>query len=644
MPYNRFLSFELVPPIDGGISLLENIISKLNKYIKCPIRKKEIRLSAEEEFRQLYLQKLITQFAYSEKNIQLEYPISLGNKKQYADIVIFEKERPDVPYIIADFKQKSKLKARKQLELFGNATAAPILIWANEQEEFFWYKKANGYLIEIQKLLKLNEKLNQIVNQKFTIKDLEKQNQLQVQQKSLKAKILEIEDEVLANAGVDVFEEVFKLIFIKLYDEWLSGQDKSRFLEFRHKAETENELHERMNSLLNNAMTEWIHVFPAKTKLNLSKSHLAVCISSLQNLKLLGSNLDIIDDAFEYLINKSNKGEKGQYFTPRYVIDMCIKMLNPSENETIIDTAAGSAGFTMHSTFYVWQKILLDNQMPLNSDACQKFVQEKVFSIDFDEKTIQIARALMQIIGGQNTNVLNLNSLDYERWNETSRQHKWKIANKQAFDKLKNLRTKKTSFKNFEFDIVLTNPPFGGDIKESRILHKYNLAKKANDKWHKTMSSDILFIERNLQFLKAGGRMAIILPQGRFNNSGDKYIRDFITQECRILAVVSLHENTFKPHTATKTSVLFIQKWTDTNGINPKLSDYNIFFATSQKSGKDNGGDKIHILNSKKEKLAEKNGELIIDHDLFNQENFTKNGIAEEFIEFGKNEGFSFLK
>ena len=74
---------------------------------------------------------------------------------------------------------------------------------------------------------------------------------------------------------------------------------------------------------------------------------------------------------------------------------------------------------------------------------------------------------------------------------------------------------------------------------------------------------DILFIERNLNFLKAGGRMAIVLPQGRFNNSSDRYIRDFIAEHCRILAVVGLHGNTFKPHTGTKTSVLFVQKWDD---------------------------------------------------------------------------------
>ena len=109
----------------------------------------------------------------------------------------------------------------------------------------------------------------------------------------------------------------------------------------------------------------------------------------------------------------------------------------------------------------------------------------------------------------------------------------------------------------------MANPPFAGDIKENTIISRYELGKKSNGKWQNKVGRDILFIERNLNFLAPGGRMAIVLPQGRFNNSSDKYIRDFIAEHCRILAVVGLHGNVFKPHTGTKTSVLFVQKWDD---------------------------------------------------------------------------------
>jgi type I restriction enzyme M protein len=205
----------------------------------------------------------------------------------------------------------------------------------------------------------------------------------------------------------------------------------------------------------------------------------------------------------------------------------------------------------------------------------------------------------------------------------------------------------------------MANPPFAGDIKEPRMISRYDLAKKPNGKWQTKVGRDILFIERNLDFLKPGGRMAIVLPQGRFNNSSDKNIRDFIAERCRILAVVGLHGNTFKPHTGTKTSVLFVQKWNDDSKVGalcPRRDDYNIFFATMQKSGKDNSGEKIYrrIVPQDEEGLPEKEKErqflldphdhLIVDHDLYNHEGLTEDGIAEAFIEFAKKEQLSFFE
>lgn len=222
---------------------------------------------------------------------------------------------------------------------------------------------------------------------------------------------------------------------------------------------------------------------------------------------------------------------------------------------------------------------------------------------------------------------------------------------------------------------MMANPPFAGDIKESRILAKYKLGKKPNGKYQTKVGRDILFIERNLDFLKPGGRMAIVLPQGRFNNSSDKHIRDFIAERCRILAVVGLHGNVFKPHTGTKTSVLFVQKWDDT--LCPKVDDYPIFFATMQETSKDNSGDKIylrkkdfpdrfavkpeeaepvqgvmelkesvvHYVRTPKdldEFALDTHDHLIVKHDLFNHDGLTRNGIAEAFLEFAKKENLSF--
>ena len=204
---------------------------------------------------------------------------------------------------------------------------------------------------------------------------------------------------------------------------------------------------------------------------------------------------------------------------------------------------------------------------------------------------------------------------------------------------MKKLRPKESQdYREFQFDILMANPPFAGDIKESNLIARYGLGIKPNGKQHNKLGRDILFIERNLDFLKPGGRMAVVLPQGRFNNSSDKQIRDYIAEKCRILAVVGLHGNTFKPHTGTKTSVLFVQKWNDDpklGALCPKQEDYNIFFATMRKSGKDNSGEKIYrrIVPQEEENLSEKQKEreflldphdhLIVDHDLYNHDDMT---------------------
>jgi type I restriction enzyme M protein len=269
-------------------------------------------------------------------------------------------------------------------------------------------------------------------------------------------------------------------------------------------------------------------------------------------------------------------------------------MLDPKKGEFIIDTASGSCGFPVHNIFYIFNSLLHGVVEKEKADI------EKIFGIDFDEKVVRVARTLNLIAGDGNTNVLHLNTLDYDRWNESSESAKWSNIYGDGFKRLKKLR-KNSSNKEFLFDILMANPPFAGDIKESRIIHKYELGYKlkGNKKEpKKQVGRDILFIERNLDFLKPGGRMAIVLPQGRFNNSTDKELREYMATRARIIAVVGLHPNTFKPHTGTKTSVLFLQKWNNNPKVGelcPKAEDYPIFFAVSEKGGKDNSGEYITI-------------------------------------------------
>ena len=620
-------------------------------YISCIIRKKEIKLSPEELIRQLYLLKLIKEYGYPIERIQVETGIYFGREIKRADITIMDKDQPLVPYIIVELKKPKLSEGKEQLKSYCNATGAPIGVWTNGEKISYYNRKDPNYFEAITNIPNVHQKLTDILYEKFTYDDLNKLDKIQNEKRSLRALIKEMEDEVLASAGVDSFEEIFKLIFTKLYDELICANNSNKYLEFRNSGETDHELKEKIQALFDKAKNKWEGIFLPETKLLLSPSHLSVCISTLQDIKLFNNNLDVVDDAFEYLMSKAQKGEKGQYFTPRYVIDMCVKMMNPSENDKIIDTACGSSGFTVHSIFHVWKKIRQEKGLPISEGFTteertyeeKEFVRNNVFAIDFDEKTVRVARTLNLIAGDGQTNVLHLNTLDYTRWNEIIKQEVWNDTYNEGFKKLKKLQTKGFSnYSHFDFDLVMANPPFAGDIKENTIISKYELGKKDNKKFVNRISRDILFIERNLNFLKPGGRMAIVLPQGRFNNVTDKRIREYIVENCRILAVVGLHGNVFKPHTGTKTSVLFVQKWDEE--LCPKVEDYPIFFATMKKPSKDNSGDKIYLKDKNTgENILDSHGHLIVDHDLFNHEGLTEDGIAEAFIEFAKKEKLSFF-
>lgn len=663
----------------------QRLIDKLREndkgktIVECLVRKTDIILTPEEAVRQLFLDRLINEYKYPVSRIKLEHAIHFGREVKRADIVIFEKERPTTEYIIIELKKSKEKDGKEQLRSYCNATGATMSVWTNGSQITFFNRKDPNYFEEIPNIPTETQSLKDILDEPFTLKDLIIKDKILKEGKSLRQIIENMEDEVLANAGVDVFEECFKLIFTKLYDESLSKKDKEiisyyvdsncscesladleykdyielvkevndkkfRQLEFRNKGETDLELKNKIQKLFDGAKTKWKGVFTEDAKINLSPSHLSVCVSSIQDIKLFNSNLQIIDEAFEYLINKSSKGEKGQYFTPRHVIDMCVKMLNPQKGEYMIDTASGSCGFPVHTIFKITGKLFSNADIP---DEEKENVL-KIFGIDFDEKAVRVARTLNLIAGDGNTNVLHLNTLDYDRWQNTIESLEWYDTYGEGVKRLKKLQKDKESYKEFNFDILMANPPFAGDIKEQTILAKYDLAFKDENKnkMKSKVGRDILFIERNLDFVRPGGRLAIVLPQGRFNNTSDKDIREYIAQKARILAVVGLDVNTFKPHTGTKTSVIFLQKWNDDDSepkyYCPKVEDYPIFFAVSEKSGKDNSGEYIYTKDENGRLKLDKHGHFVLEHDLHNHNGDLPDGIAEAFIDFAKSEKLSF--
>lgn len=629
--------------------------------VECIVRGKNsdgdyFELKPEEVVRQLYAHSLIEKYGYAKEQLEFEVQavyagrevvkdkridiaIYSGADKKNLNVVI-EVKRPEVKDENAVYGEEFST-SRQQMESYCLLKKAQVGVIANGANLLKFYAAPDfDNALAIDHFPCQGEDIKEwIENRRFTLKQLMQSDRLQ--NETLKDIILAVEQRFGANDSSDkAFEEIFKLIFTKLYDEKMSSEDADdisaqmkyahkklsevddgafRVLEFRAKdSETPDDVYKKISNLFKNAKIKWPGVFPADSVLNMQKATVKSCVKELQNVKMFNSNLEVVDDAFEHLVNQNQKEGMGQYFTPRYVIDMCVQMLNPTQNEKMIDPAAGSCGFPMHTVFHVWRRLnpTASNLFTTNkrTQAETDYVQSSVFGIDFSEKSVRVGRMLNIIAGDGHTNVIELNSLDYRNWEKDYiRDKKWDDKYHDGFKKLENMEykgdrgeKKYEQYKFFDFDVLMANPPFAGDLDNQEQLSQYELSLNAKGKKQNKVGRDILFIERNLNFLKPGGRMAIVLPQGRFNNSSDKYIREYILKQCRLLAVIGLHGNVFKSHTSTKTSVLLVQKWTDDNcgypNICPKPTfdengniDYPIFFATMQEPSKDNSGNKIYV-------------------------------------------------
>ncbi|MFA7654415.1 MAG: N-6 DNA methylase [Candidatus Magasanikbacteria bacterium] len=613
--------FENIKPVEV-LDIFEKEKGKF--YIKCLKRDKDILLFSQEKnlskpeevIRQLWLFKLTKYYNYPLDRIDLEKDIRFGHEihAKAADIIIYREDK-ETPLIIIETKNPTVEKGLDQLKTYINSEGAPIGVWSNGVEKVVLYRPYPREFQTLRDLPRVDQTIEDVLEEKLTLDDLHKDYDL--------VKILKILEElVLASAGVDSFNEIFKLIYAKLFDEKEARKRKDNELYFRQSKDPKITL-DVINKLFQSACQEWPGIFSSYEKIELTPNHLAVCVDEFSKIRLLDANLEVIDAAFEYLLPDVAKGKRGQYFTPRHVIDMAVKMLNPKDGEYIIDPACGSGGFLIHAMRYVWNNNLKHADKQAKTDYARKYI----YGIDFDDKPVKIARAMMLIAGDGKSHILKLNSLNTKEWqgdeSEKERARAELRDRLHKFDDYDKDKNNKDNFKYFDFDILLSNPPFAGEIHETPLLKEYELAKNDKGKLRNKMERHILFIERSLDLVKPSGRMAIVLPQGVFNNSNMEYVRDYLLDKARILAVVGLEVNTFKPHTGTKTSVIFLQKW---GAKENKPKDYPIFMAVSKKSGKDNSGDYVYRKDKEGNLMFDEQGKKILEHDL--------DEIVEEYLKF----------
>ncbi len=567
----------------------------------------------EEIVRQLYIQELIKKYKYPKDRIDIEKSVKFGREVKRADIIIYREDN-ETPHLIAEIKEPKQKNDVEQLKSYLNAEGAPFGVAINGKSIIILYRPYPKDFDTLSDIPRHGETLEDVLKKRKTLEELESPKQL-------REVIQNMENLVLANSGFDSFDEIFKLIYAKLHDEKEILEDEKEFVDFRKSREAEKTKID-IEKLFYEAKKRWKGVFDESDMIKLSPEHLNVCVGELEKYRLLGANLQVIDEAFEYLIPDVAKGKKGQYFTPRIVIDMCVKMLNPKEDERVIDTACGSAGFLIHTMEY------LKNKHDWTDKKMSRYAKEHLYGIDFDEKSSKIARAMMLIAGDGKSHIYKENSLDSSGWEGSTRTDFEKEELLQTFSDYETNKNNQKQFNHFNFDILLANPPFAGEVKEASTLSKYKLGKhyKTGRNLDK-ISRHLLFIERNLNFVRNGGRLAIVLPQGVFNNTSEQYIREFIMEHARILAIIGIEGNSFKPHTGTKTSVIFLQKWD--NKENPKIENYPIFFGTSKIPFKDNSGEYVY-----KNDLSHDTENL--QNDLFD--------LADAFVAWGQEQKFEFLE
>lgn len=404
---------------------------------------------------------------------------------------------------------------------------------------------------------------------------------------SLKGEWRAIRDFLAGNArGVTrdepLVRQLMVLLFSKLKDETVSRETRQTLCFVHRSGESPLELTRRLSAYFEQVVRpDYGDVFSGKEKLTLDPQCVTFIVERLQWHAVSAAGRDAFGDAFEELIVPRVRGGSGQFFTPRNIVRMCIDILDPKPGERVLDPACGTGGFLTEAL----QHASSSRERPV------------IRGVDKDEFLASLARAYLRFLGARDALVVCANSLESPAGALAS------------------------EFEENSFDVVLTNPPFGVKIPVSspKILRRYDLGHtwvRTSGEWVvgrqilEKQSPQVLFLERCLQMLKEGGRMAIVLPEGMFSNPSDLYIMSWAFSRARVLGVVSLPPETFLPSTHTKTSVLFLQKL-----ANPG-TDYPIFFGVAKKCGHDKNGKDLWTLDEEGDTLLDESGVAELDDDL----------------------------
>ncbi|MHA2053627.1 MAG: N-6 DNA methylase [Candidatus Hodarchaeales archaeon] len=378
-----------------------------------------------------------------------------------------------------------------------------------------------------------------------------------------------------------LLEQLIFILFCKIFDE-LETQEND-IVKFQIGELTDGTLIENLNLLFSTLKKKYSNILDPNDQLLIDSPNLDYIASKLGKYAISEASRDVIGDAFEQFLLPSLRGSQGQFFTPKNISSTIIGILNPKSTDRIIDPACGAGGFLTG---------IISSFSSLASYS-------NIFGIDKDRFLVKISRLHLALLNAVDANIICENSLKSPATWSTN------INQTITFN---------------SFDIVLTNPPFGVKITVSdpNILQNYQLGYKwvkKNSSWEKSIDLrerqplQVLFIEQCLNFLKPGGKLGIILPEGIFGNPSERYIIDYLLKNFKILAIISCSSLAFMPHTHIKTSLLFIEK-----SLPPK--DYPFFVAISSNMGHDKNGKILYKTDNLGKPILDDNGNKIINDDL----------------------------
>jgi type I restriction enzyme M protein len=579
----------------------------------------------EEYVRQNIERRLVLELDFKPENIAVEFSVKLGSSRKRADIVIFPdglQHTQENAWIIIECKRDNveptnKKEGVEQLKSYMSACPnAEWGMWTNGKAKFVYRKVTVNNRVEW-------EEPNDIPSATGDVTEIDRPTRdalIKATDDNLLFSFKICHNHIYVTDGLQkqpAFFELLKVIFCKIEDERNFPDPLEFFATAKEKGSNDGRLtiKKRIARIFDRVRAKYPAIFDTSDEIKLQPRSLAYVVGELQRYSFLDTHIDVKGKAYEELVGANLRGDRGEFFTPRNVQRMAIRMLDMKLNEKILDPACGTGGFLViamnHLIGYIRTQVagsapMTEAQRQALSDRIREIAKECFFGIDINPDLVKATKMNMVMNNDGSGNILRQDSLLHP--------HQWDSSFKREF--ATRLGVDPLSLRGPDdialFDLIATNPPFGSNlpIKDRETLIQYDLGHvwvKNKKQWSITEEvvtsapPEILFIERCYQFLKPGGRMAIVLPDAILGAPGLAYVRHWILRHCKLIASIDLHPDTFQPRNGTQTSVLVLQRKTKEElhqeSLQQGLLDYDIFMAQVHAIGHDKRGNTMYQRN-----------------------------------------------